>query len=171
MRRVNRQIAVLLLVSLISYSGYGFACSKEKTLDAAAEAAKDIGGGLRDTTRAVSEAYDKKLITLEQKDKLADLLIQIAKGGQKGVDQIEKMQKSGSPIGGPEGITLDKIFSDEVVAPFLKLLTELGTLSDSSSAAIRVALASVRTAIVLLSSKIGRTDVIRQIQLREVRNA
>lgn len=168
MRQHARKIALLLTISLIAYSGYGFACNKENTVNQAAEAAKDIGGATRDVIKAVGEAYQAKLITLEQKDKLAGYLKLIAKGGQKGVDKLEQIQKSGGTvITGPDGDILNKIFSDEVVAPFLNLLTDLGKLSDTSSAAIRAALASLRTTIILLSGKIGRVDVIKQIEARE----
>lgn len=169
MRLRYRSAAILLIVAIVSYSNFGFACNKQKTLSVAAEAAKDITGGTRDVIKAVGQAYDQKLITLEQKDHLADILLNIAKGGQRGVAAIDALEKSGvTTLNGPNAEALSKIFTDEVVGPFLQLLTELGKLSDSSSAAIRAALVSVRTAIVLLSAKIGRADVIQQIQAREV---
>jgi len=169
LRQQSRSIAFLLAITVTAYTGYGFACNRQRTIDVAAEAAKDIGGGTRDIIKAVGEAYDKKLITLEQKDRLARLLKNIARGGQKGVDAIDALEKSGvTNLSGTDAQALSKIFTDEVVGPFLELLTELGKLSDSSSAAIRTALVSVRTAIVLLSSKIGRADLIKEIQAREV---
>ena len=168
----RQQIAVLLLITTVAYFGSGFACGGPKTISVAAEAAKDIGGGVRDTIKAVGDAYDKKLITLEQKDRMADLLGAIAKGGLNGVGAIETLQKSGvTTLTGTNAQVLNTIFSDEVIAPFLQLLTELGKLSASSSAAICAALISVRTAIVLLSSKIGRVDVIQQINRLESLNA
>lgn len=162
---------VLALVLLPSTFAFG-PCNRQKTLNTAAEAAKDIGGGTRDVIKAIGEAYQAKLITFEQKNHFADLLKAIAKGGQKGVDAIEALQKQGvDTLSGAQSQALMLIFDDEVVTPFLQLLTELGKLSDSSSAAIRAALASVRTAIVLLSGRIGRADVIRLIEAREVVNA
>lgn len=144
---------------------------KENDLQKSAEAAKDIGGGTRDVIKAVGDAYQAKLITLEQKDRLADILKKIAQGGQKGVDAIEFLQKQGITTPTSEQrINLSKIFDDDVVAPFLNLLTELGKLSESANATIRTAMVSVRTAIVLLSSRIGRNDVIEAIKAREVWN-
>jgi 3-oxoacyl-(acyl-carrier-protein) synthase len=144
----------------------------EKRLSQAAEAAKDIGGGTRDVISAVDQAFTEKLITLEQKDKLADLLGLIAKGGQKGVDAIELLQQQGVENPTPEqSKLLMRIFDDNVIAPFLQLLTELGKLSDTSSAAIRAAMISVRAAILLLSNRIGRNDVIRRIEVQEAVNA
>lgn len=171
MRLRSRSIALLLAITITAYTCSGFACNKQNTLSQAAEAAKDIGGGTRDVIKAVGDAYQAKLITLEQKDRLADLLIQIAKGGQKGVAAIEKLQQQGVSIPTlDQKQILNKLFDDEVVSKFLTLLTELGKLSDAQSASIRLALASVRTAIVLLSNKIGRNDVILKIQALEAQN-
>ena len=168
MKQRARSIAILLAVTLISYTCAGFACNRQNTLAQAAEAAKDIGGGVRDVIKAVGEAYDAKLISLEQKDQLAEILKTIAKGGQKGVDAIQKLQEQGVDIPTPDQrAILNRIFDDDVVAPFLGLLTRLGTLSNEQSVAIRAALASVRTAIVLLSSRIGRADVIKAIEAGE----
>lgn len=153
----------LLVAILVSQT----ACPKAKpgTVKAAAEAAKDIGGGTRDAIKAVGEAYRKGLITLAQKDKLADLLLLIAKGGQKGVDAIERLQNDGfTELPADRAALLNKLFSDEVVAPFLKLLTEIGALTDSQSIAIRAAVATLRTTILLLSQKIGREDAIKKIE-------
>lgn len=171
MKQYTRSISVLLAATLLIYTCAGFACNRQNTLAQAAEAAKDIGGGVRDVIKAVGQAYDAKLITLEQKDQLAEILKAIAKGGQKGVDAIQKLQEQGVDIPTPDQrAILNRIFDDDVVAPFLNLLTRLGTLSNDQSIAIRAALTSVRTAIVLLSSRIGRTDVIREIEAREVWN-
>lgn len=169
MRRQSKLLSITLTIAVfLCASGFG-PCNKQKSLEVAAEAAKDIGGGTRDVIKAVGDAYYKKLITLEQKDRLADALSAIARGGQKGVSAIEALDKAGvTTMSGSDAEALSRIFTDEVVAPFLELLTELGKLSASSSAAIRAALVSVRTAIVLLSSKIGRANIIRQIEAREV---
>lgn len=172
MRRTRRKLAAVALIAVLSLSAATQTACGEKRLSQAAEAAKDIGGGTRDVIRAVGQAYDQKLIILEQKDKFADLLSLIAKGGQKGVDAIELLHQQGikSPTT-EQSRLLMKIFDDDVIAPFLQLLTELGKLSDESSVAIRAALISVRTAILLLSSKIGRSDVIRRVEAQEVVNA
>lgn len=133
---------------------------KDKSFKTVAEAAKDIGGGTRDVIKAVGEAYDKGLITTAQKDKFADLLRAIARGGKKGVDVLDTIQKAGlTEVPADKQQALNLVFSDEVITPYLTLLTELGKLSETQSAAIRAALVVVRTAILLLSNKLGRNDV------------
>ena len=52
------------------------------------------------------------------------------------------------------------------MAPFLQLLTDVAKLTDEQSAAIRVSLASLRTIILIFSQKIGRADVIDQVNER-----
>lgn len=168
--RSRKVLAVALTVVLLPSTLAFGPCNRQSTLNAAAEAAKDIGGGTRDVIAAVGQAYQANLITLEQKDKYADLLKKIAQGGQKGVDAIELLHNQGvkEPTAEQSNL-LRKIFDDDVIAPFLEMLTEIGKLTDTQSAVIRAAMASVRTAIVLLSSKIGRSDVIKAIEAREVR--
>jgi len=173
MLKIKKLISIQLLAALLVLGSVApMAGCGQKQLAQAAEAAKDIGGGTRDVIKAVGEAYQKGLVSLEQKDRLADLLKAIARGGQKGVDAIEALNKAQVTIlDATQRQQLTHIFDDEVIAPFLELLTELAKLSDGASVAIRASLASVRTAIVLLSSRIGRVDVIRQIEAREVWNA
>jgi hypothetical protein len=170
---MRKLLAVQVLVLALVLGGVAplAGCGGEKTLAQAAEAAKDIGGGTRDVIKAVGEAYQKGLLTLAQKDRLAALLKAIAKGGEKGIDAIEALQKTqASTLTSDQRQQLTRIFDDEVVTPFLQLLQELGTLSGDASVAIRAALVSVRTAIVLLSSRIGRADTIKAIEAREVWN-
>lgn len=161
----------LLILALLTGTLPAPACNKDETkksLAVASEAAKDIAGGTRDTIKAVGQAFDKKLITLEQKDKLADLLIAISKGGQKGVAAISALEASGvTELDLNQASALNALFDTEVITPFLDLISELAKLSPSQSAAIRAALSGVRVAILLLSQKIGRNDVEQIILKRE----
>lgn len=168
MRAITKPAISLLLIAVFLFVPLTQAgCGGEKQLKQVAEAAKDISGGTRDVIAAVGQAHDKQLITLQQKDKLADLLIAIAKGGQKGVDVIAALEAAGATsIPSDKQKLLSTIFSDEVTTPFLQLLTELGKLTDSQSAAIRLALGGLRTTILLLSQKIGRSDV--EIRIRRL---
>lgn len=150
------------------------ACS-ESDLQKTAEAAKDIGGEVRDLVDAVGKAYKQNLITLAQKDVFADLLANVARGGQRGVDVIAALQAKGVKIpDAGQRRELNLIFDDQVIAPFLTFLNEIGKLSDDSAVAIRAALASVRTAILIFSSRVGRNDIkgrIEMVKLKEVWNA
>lgn len=170
--RKRKLLSIALVLCLFAGIATTQTSCSEKQLGQAAEAAKDIAGGTRDVIKAVGDAYKAGLITIEQKDRLAALLKAVAKGGQHGVDVIDSLEKQGVTTLSPDNSrVLRAVFDDEVISPFLSLLTELGKLSDNSSVAIRAALASVRTAIVLLSSRIGRNDVIQAIRAREVWNA
>lgn len=167
----KRRIVALILV--LSVPTFGFnKCGDPKQIKQVAEAAKDIGGGTRDVIKAVDTAYDQKLLTRDQKDKLADLLIAIAKGGENGVNVIAALEALGAETVPPDQQQiLTAIFDDQVIAPFLQLLTELANLSPASSVAIRAALVGLRGAILLLSQRIGRNDVIDAIHELEVQYA
>jgi len=148
-----------LLANTLPMPGCGSKDPKKQFHDIA-EAVKDISGGTRDVIKAVGEAFDKKLITIQQKDKLADMLIRISKGGQKGVATLAAIEASGVlELSPQQKVDLTKLLDDEVVGPFLDLITELGSLSPESSAAIRAAMSSLRVAVLLLASRVGRNDI------------
>jgi len=156
-------LVLMLALSLVSI-GAGPCTPSKKTIEQTAEAAKDIGGGTRDVIKAVGEAYRKDLITIEQKDRWADLLGQISRGGKQGVEALDVFIKAGlTELPADKAAALNRVFSDGVVAPFLQLIGEIAKLSDAQSAAIRAAIAGLRTTILILSSRIGRNDVINKI--------
>lgn len=165
----NVVITLLLSVTLVSQAAFVGGCNgpTTKQLQVTAEAAKDIGGGTRDVIKAVGDAYHKGLITLTQKDRYADLLGRIARGGQKGVDAIDALFKSGiTDLPADQALALNKLFSAEVIDPFLSLLSEFASLSANASAVIQASISSLKTIILLVSQKIGRVDVINQINER-----
>jgi hypothetical protein len=170
MRRLKLRVSLIPILLVVMAIGpiSPPACDSKRALDEAAEAAKDIGGGVRDVTAAVGQAYDKQLITLAQKDRLADILIRISQGGQQGVETIAALHAAGvTDIDGQHRIELDAIFTNAVVGPFLELLTEIGRLPTDANLAIRASLPAVRSAILLFSRKISRGDVERQIHAAE----
>jgi hypothetical protein len=167
MRIFRVSVLPLVLVALLVFAPLPTmpGCNSKRAMDEAAEAAKDIGGGVRDVTESAAEAYHKNLIDLNQKDRLADLLIRISQGGQKGVAALSALEASGvTELSGDNRAMMDKLFTDEVVAPFLQLLGEFARLSPEANAAIRATFASLRTTVLLFSRKIGRADVERQVE-------
>jgi len=171
MIRSQKLCSVILALCLCAVVPLNTSCDGKTSLAKTAEAAKDIGANTRSVIKAVGQAYQQNLITLEQKDKLADILGTIAVGGQKGVDAIEFLHKQGIETPTTEQrIKLTDIFDNEVVGPFLTLLTEIGKLTDTQATAIRISLASLRTTMLLLANRLGRNDIIRAIKAREVWN-
>jgi hypothetical protein len=145
----------------------GLTCSPKQKADAlktAAESEKDLAKDVQFALTAVEKAWHQKLITTDQKNRLAHLLGQIASGDQKAIEATIALQAAGSL----DTSELSTILNDQVVAPFLNVLTEIGKLTPDSSAAIRAAIAGIRTTILLLSQKIGRNDVIEKINSRWV---
>lgn len=134
-------------------------CSKTN-LKKAAEAAKDINMATLRVVRAVAQAYDKKLIGLETKDKLADLLKKMADAGFKGTQIIDylnsKYNGNTSLIPQEEWRNIFVVFDDGVVAPFLEILRTLGALSPDNAYQIRIALQGVRSLVLVIASAFNR---------------
>ncbi|MEO6390819.1 MAG: hypothetical protein ABIP75_03145 [Pyrinomonadaceae bacterium] len=132
------------------------------SIQAAAEASKDLGGGTRDVIKAVRQAYEKNLISLELKNKLADGLGLIATGGLHGTQVIDALNNEfGGDINRvPSEVWTNaaKLFDDEVVRPFLDLLRDLNTITPGQSLSIRIALSAVRSAILTIAVVFGRQN-------------
>lgn len=164
----NKRRAIALLL-ILSFSAMAPKCGDPKQVQQVAEAAKDIGGGTRDAIKAVDKAYTDKLITLTQKDRLADMLLRISRGGKAGVAAIEAVAVLGDgTIPATQQEIISAIFTDQVVGPFLDLITEIAKLSPTASVAIRASVSALRTTILLLSQRIGRSDIIDAIHAKEV---
>lgn len=162
---MKRLLSVAMTLTLLAGVPFLQGCpqkQKDDALTVAAESEKDLAKDIQFALTAVREAWEKKLITTEQKNKFAHLLGQIAVGDQKAVEVTASLKAAGAT----DTSALNLIFNDQVIAPFLNVLTELGKLTPEGNAAIRAALAGVRTTILLFSQKVGRVDVIDQINMR-----
>jgi len=170
-RKLKLTASALVLVLLLAFTLGNTGCPKsepqspKKLVAQAAEVAKDVGGSTRDVIKAVGQAYDQKLITLEQKDKYADLLIKISEGGQKGVSALTELEKH---VGETGQIPADKwqllnaLFNSELVTPFLNFLTEINKLTPEANVAIQVSVIALRSLILRLSDAFGRRAELEQ---------
>jgi hypothetical protein len=140
----------LILILCLFMAG----CPQKTAMEKAAETAKDVAGSTRDVIKAVGEAYASGLITLEQKDRYADLLIKISQGGKEGVAILDTLTVATATP--DKWQLLNTVFGEKVVSPFLTLITEIGKLSPNQSAVIQIAIASLRTIILRLSDAFGR---------------
>lgn len=167
---MNRKLLTsLALCAALLFSSLSVACGKQ-TMQKAAEAVKDVNGGVLDTTRAVAKAYHQGLITIEKKDRLADLLIKLAKGGEKATGVLVALNKEfpDGNLPADRWTLLNKLLDDELISVFLDVLTELTALTPATADLIRIAMAGVRSAILILAGIFGRrTAVERSIERRE----
>jgi hypothetical protein len=148
-------IAIFLLVSFaMSQTSCGANSFKN-----ALEASKDLGANTDAATERVRNIWQQGAISLEQKDHIARLLIKIAKAGKQGHEVLVALsQQYAKPSDVPvdKWFDVDKAFSDEVVIPFLELLTVIAGLNSETSAYLRIAISQVRNMILILSKLLGK---------------
>jgi hypothetical protein len=98
------------------------------------------------------KAYDAGIIGLAAKDRLAAAESRIASGGKHFNEVLTAFNaRTASNLTADQVQVLNKIFSDEVVTPFLAILQELSVISLNQVAYLRTAIAALRTAILVIS--------------------
>lgn len=162
----KKLIVIFAVVSCLTLTQSAFACRVNPlTIKAAAEASKDLGKSTTNTVKAVTTAYEQHLLTYEQKNKFADLMIAVADGGKHGTNVIDELnQQYGGEIKkvpAENWAAVVAIFQNEVVSPFLTFLQELNKITPSTAANIRIALAAVQSAILTISAVFGQQQALQ----------
>lgn len=164
----RRQLAILLIVALISYSGYGFACSRvsQSALDKAANASRTVATRYVETVEFVTDLYRGGAIKLEMKDKIADALITFGQNGKKFNDLLKTYSAQFSDGQVPPSIwsTIAQNF-DVLSADFLKIidfLPQAAGLGDSK------AFRAISAAIVALAQVLSTNSVIPEMKFRQL---
>lgn len=121
------------------------------------EVSRDLALSTREVIKASHEAYLQGSLTLEQKDRIAELLKGVAEGGKRGTEMIKALNAQGMCLF-PDvtSAEISKLFSEEVIAPYLQLESELSKLPDTCTAPIRASLESVRMSLLLASKRQNR---------------
>ena len=133
-KAVSTILLLSLAVSLTACGPQTIAKAKEQSR----QLAKYTNAGV-DVTR---ELFKAKIITLEQKDRIADAFLKLARAGQTFDKTIAKIeQEYGKNIPASKIEQLFKIFDGEIVSEYLNLLKDLG-----------VAVQKVREIITLLKT-------------------
>lgn len=158
-----------LVLSLITISLITQACGNV-SFQRAAEISKDITGGGLDVERKVTEVWNRPNhggLTLEQKDRLADILLSIGRGSKAAADTFESLYNEFGPDTTKVPILrlnqLAQLLNQNITAPFLSLLVEVGKLNAENSALISVTIAALRTFVLRLSNVFG-SGVAREIR-------
>jgi hypothetical protein len=136
----------------IIYSLFLTACPKDSAVRKAAKASFELSGISVDVINATSKAFDAGIIGLAAKDRLAAAEGRIASGGKHFNEILSGyMTSTAGTLTVDQTVILNKIFSDEVVTPFLAILQELSVISLNQVAYLRTAIAALRTAILVIS--------------------
>lgn len=167
-RLQRRQLAILLMVAVISYSGYGFACSRasQSALDKAANASRTVATRYVETVDFVTNLYKGGAIKLELKDKLADALIAFGQNGKKFNDLLKTYSAQFSNGQVPANIwsVIAQNF-DVLSADFLKILDFLPQAAGlGNSTAFR----AISAAIMALAQVLSTNSIIPELKFRQL---
>jgi hypothetical protein len=142
---------IILCLTLVYSMVFLTACPKETVLRRAAKASYSLSGLTVDVINATGKAYAAQLINLETKDRLARHLKTISIGGERFNQTLKRYAEEGTEIPADKLLILNKIFSEEVVAPFLEVLNAIKLLSPEQSAYLNSAINGLRAAILIIS--------------------
>lgn len=148
-------VQLLSLILICSFVMLLTACPKETAVRRSVKASYELSGLTVDVINATGKAYANGLISLETKDKLADSLKILSVGGKRFNQALDLVIRES---GGDETKVpmdkiqmLNKLFSDEVVAPFLQVLQSLKLLSPEKARQLHITIAALRTAVLTIS--------------------
>jgi hypothetical protein len=116
-----------------------------------AEASLIIGRVTGDVIEAVTNAWRDQLISLEQKDRLADLLGQISKAGQQSMAILQGfVDQNLLVVSEGQGGELSALLSNEILKPYVELYSEVCDLPDGIAGEIKVTLRNARASLLLI---------------------
>lgn len=145
----------ILLSLIVIYSMiFLLACPKKDTaVREAVKASYSLSGLTIDGIAATAKAYNAGIIDVQTKDKIANALKNIAIGGKRFNQTLEKyVQESGENMPTDKIAILNKIFSDEVVTPLLEILQSMKILSADKAEYLRSAINALRAVILTIQN-------------------
>lgn len=151
---------LLILASLV----LGLAGCDSKTKKAA-EISYQFSGLVLDLAKATDRAYTEGLINLAQKD-LAVNIIRKMNAGAKSLNDIVKEFAKDPTVPPDKKALLNRILSQEIIDPFLRLISELGAAAQID--ALRPIISAIRIAILTLSTTFSQyVDVATTRRLQD----
>lgn len=145
-------ISLLLVYALVLAT----ACPiKESDIARAKRASNALAGLTADAITATRTAFENKLISLEQKNSIADALIMISRGGTRFTLAVKAAESSKLLVERRE--VLNQVFSRDIVEPFLSLLQQIGLLKNA--AALAHAIDLLRVQILVISKVFSRNTL------------
>lgn len=142
-----------LLISLLISGSMFLAGCNTPAIQKAVKASGELASTIHDGIVAAGNLYDQHVISLTQKDKIADGLVAISKAGKTFNDSVIAASKL--PDKGVSQLPALAAQFDTVVTPFLNLLDELKLLSPAASATIATSIAALKTAIIIIAAALS----------------
>lgn len=163
----------ILLSLIVIYSMvFLLACPSKKTaVREAVTASYSLSGLTVDGIAATAKAYNAGIIDTPTKDRIANALKTIATGGKRFNQILDKYAAEAADknemIPADKMEILNKIFSDEVVAPFLEVLQSMKILSADKAEYLRSAINALRAVILTIQN--GFSSLKAENQFSEVK--
>lgn len=151
---IQKLLMMIITASLI-FTMTG--CPKKTNIEKAASASYQLSGLILDLTKATTRAYDEKLISTGMAQASSGLLRKMNEGAKQLTSITAEMAKL---EGKPDASKLDlfsRIFSNEVVTPFLNMLNRLGVVAADKASYLSTAISALRIAILTIAGALAQT--------------
>jgi hypothetical protein len=153
-------LTAFLIMAVFTVGVVTTGCPRERAdsnIRKAAKASFELAGVTNDTVTAVGRAYTDGIISLEQKDRLADKLVILAKGGKTFNAAVRKAAEVYSTDVDPPPSEIDlliALFDSDVISPFLEFLAAVGGINAPPYLATAVEM--IRNVVLQIARGFGR---------------
>lgn len=144
---------IFLALALYAVILTSVACDQNQ-IRKAAKASNQLSGLTLDAVRATKQAYLDGMITLEQKDRIADKLLILATGGQTFNQAVKRMAASSEAMTPGKWQALERLFDAQVIVPFLAFLAQ--TAGAANAAKLSAAIGLIRLSVLTIAQVFGR---------------
>lgn len=149
MKKVMMALLVIYAVFMVT------ACPKSKVQTAqkkSAETVYQLSGLVKDLAVATDRAYEEQLLTVATKDKAVEGL-RLLNTGVKRLTELVGQIEVNNEAPTPQALAvINKVLSDDVISPFLGLLTDFGAIAVEKSTHLRTVISAIRVALLTISN-------------------
>lgn len=134
------------------------ACPSKKTIADGFKASSKISQTGFQATVAVGDLYQSKIISFETKEKLVKALRVVQTNGERFNKVLSELkERYGKDVPQDEIKALDVFFSQNIIAPFVEVLVEAGTLTAATAEKVYLAIAALKQIVFTVSNIFGQT--------------
>lgn len=144
-----KQIFVILILYAVILTA---ACPSQLDVAAAEKSSAMVAVYANETVEVVRDLYRSEKITLDQKNRIADLIINLAKGGVHFTAYIAYVKNNdfdGKSVKGFSRRELFRLLETEIIGPTVDLLKELNFLKTNSR--LLEMLSKIRETVIIIS--------------------
>lgn len=146
------------------------ACPSKNSLAKGFEASSKISQVGFQSTVAVGDLFTANVINYETKEKLVEALRKVQVNGERFNRVLSELKATYGKDVPPEEIrALDIFFNQNIIAPFVEILIEAGTLSAATAEKIYLAIAALKQIVFTVSTVFGQS-MSRSESFEAVRN-